>query len=184
MKWKTLTSKYISNHKYFKARVDQCEMPDGKIVEEYFVVELPESACALAVTEDGMSVMVKQYRYAMDETMLELPGGFIDAGENQVAAMARELQEETGYAFDNIYHVGKIAANPGLLNNYTHLFLATGGKKVGEQSLDHNEDIDVILMPLDQVKNMLKENQFPQALHTCCMLYAFEKLAELKLFIK
>lgn len=181
MKWKTLSSKYISSHKYFTARVDKCEMPDGTIVDEYFVVELPESACALALTDDGMAVMVKQYRYAMDETMLELPGGFIDGEEDQEAGMLRELKEETGYAFDNIYHVGKIAANPGLLNNYTHLFLATGGKKVAEQSLDHNEEIDVLLLPIDEVRLMLKENKFPQALHATCMMYAFQKLDELNL---
>lgn len=182
MKWKTLSSNYISNHQYFTARVDKCEMPDGTIVNEYFVVELPESACALALTEDGKVVLCRQYRYPVDETMLELPGGFIDAGEDQVIGMARELKEETGYTFDTIYHVGKVAANPGVLNNYTHLFLATGGKKTGEQQLDYNEAIDVELLSIQQVKTMLKENQFPQALHTCCMLYAFDKLDELKLF--
>ncbi|MEN9571551.1 MAG: hypothetical protein RL172_2782 [Bacteroidota bacterium] len=176
MKWTTLASSYISRHKYFTARVDKCQMPDGKIVDEYFVVELPESACALALTTDGQAVMVRQYRYPVNETMMELPGGFIDSGEEQSAAMARELKEETGYAFDDIIYLGKVAANPGVLNNYTHLFLATGGVKVAAQSLDANEDIAVELVPLATVKTMLQQNQFAQALHTCCLLYAFQKL--------
>lgn len=178
MKWKTLSSKYISRHQYFTARVDQCEMPDGKIVDEYFVVELPESACALALTEDNEAVMVKQYRYPVDDSMLELPGGFIDGGEDPLTGMARELKEETGYEFDKVEYLGKVAANPGVLNNYTHLFLATGGKKVTGQSLDHNEQIEVMLYPVDEVRRMLQQNEIKQALHVCCMLYAFQKLDE------
>lgn len=151
-------------------------MPDGKIVEEYFVVELPESACALALTDNNEVVMTRQYRYPIDETMLELPGGFIDAGEDAVTGMSRELKEETGYAFEKVEYLGKVAANPGVLNNYTHLFLATGGKKVATQSLDHNEEIEVLLLPLEEVRRMLQQNEFPQALHVSCMLYAFQRL--------
>ncbi len=176
MKWKTLSSQYISRHQYFTARVDKCEMPDGKIVEEYFVVELPESACALALTDNNEVVMTRQYRYPVNETMMELPGGFIDKGEEPVTGMARELKEETGYEFDKVQYLGKVAANPGVLNNYTHMFLATGGKKVTAQSLDHNEEIEVHLLPVEEVRRMLKQNEFPQALHVSCMMYAFQQL--------
>ncbi len=151
-------------------------MPDGKIIPEYFVVELPVCVCALAITSNNEVVMVKQFRYPIEETILELPGGFMDEGEEPEETVARELLEETGYHFSAIEYVGKVAANPGVLNNYTHLFLATGGKKITTQSLDHNEEIEVQLLPLQQVREMLQQNGFVQALHVCCMLYAFQKL--------
>ncbi|MES2431601.1 MAG: NUDIX hydrolase [Bacteroidota bacterium] len=178
MNWKTLSSKYLSKHKYFTARVDKCEMPDGKIVEEYFVVELPAAACALAITEDGNVVLAKQYRHPLKETIIELPGGFIDAGEEPKKAIERELMEETGYSFTSIEYLGKVAANPGVLESYTHLFLAQGGKRTTVQSLDHNEEIEINLVPLEEVRAMLNRNKIVQALHVSCMMYAFKKLDE------
>lgn len=176
MKWKTLSSEYISQHRYFTARKDKCEMPDGTIVESYYVVELPPSVCALAITEDGQVLMARQYRHPLEETLLELPGGFIDPGEDPSVAIGRELLEETGYEFSSIDEVGKVAANPGVLTGYTYLYLARGGKKVAGQSLDHNEEIEVLQYPLEEVRAMLTNNEIVQALHVSCMLYAFQKL--------
>ena len=176
MNWKTINSEYISKHKYFTARKDVCEMPDGKIVEAYYVVELPSSVCALAITEDGMALLAKQYRHPLKEALIELPGGFVDAGEEPDIAIGRELLEETGHEFTSIEFVGKVSANPGLLTGYTHLYLARGGKKVASQSLDHNEEIELLQIPFEEVRTMFLNNEIVQALHVSCLFYAFNKL--------
>lgn len=177
MEWETLSSEYLNRHIYFTARKDRCRRPDGVIVDPYFVVELPTSVCAVALTENNEVLLVKQYRHPIGKTILETPGGFVDEGEDMEKAMARELLEETGYAFTQFDYLGKIAANPGVLNGYTCLYLARGGKKVAAQQLDHNEEIEIVTVSLEELKRMVRDNEIVQALHLSCVFYALEKLA-------
>jgi len=170
---KTLSAEYISKHRYFTARKDSYETPAGKIVEPYFVVELPVSVCALALTENMEAIMVKQFRYPIGEELIEIPGGFVDPGEQPGQAISRELLEETGYRFSSVHYLGNTCANPGVLNNYTHMYLALGGKKVAKQSLDENEEIEVILTPLTKLKNMLHHSEIKQSMHALCLFHAF-----------
>ncbi len=178
MQTKTISSEYLSRHPYFTARKDCYALPSGKTVDPYFVVELPASAAAMAITENNEVIFVEQYRHPIGEILLELPGGFIDAGENAAIAIQRELLEETGYSFSSVHHLGITAANPGVLNNFTHLFLVTGGKKIAAQQLDDNEEIGIILKPLDEVPALLLESKIKQSMHALCLFYGLGYLGK------
>ena len=181
MKWKTLSSEYLFNDTWFTVRVDTCQKPDGKIISPYYVYEFPTWASALALTEDKKVVMVRQYRHAIEDTILEIPGGCVDDTDPSFEhAIARELMEETGYEFSRYEYLGKISPNPSTNSNWMHMFLATGGKKVGEQTLDHNEEIEVVLVTIDELKQLLKDHQLPQAMHVTAIMYGLQKLGELK----
>ena len=180
MKWKTLSSEYLFSDLWFKVRKDKCETPEGKIIDPYYVYEFPEWATAFALTEDNKVILVRQYRHALGETCIELPGGCVDdTDKNFEEAIVRELREETGYTFASIESLGEISANPSTNNNLMHMFLAKGGRLTAHQQLDHNEEINVELYSIDDVKKLLKENKIIQAMHVTCILYALEKLGEL-----
>ena len=181
MKWKILSSEYLFNDLWFKVRKDKCETPQGKIVDPYYVYEFPTWVTAVAITEDGKIVMVRQYRHALGETCIEIPGGCVDdTDSNLEEAIKRELLEETGYSFSSYEYLGKISANPSTNSNLMHMFLATGGKKVASQELDHNEEIEIELATIEELKQLLRENKIVQAMHVTCIMYALEKMGELK----
>ena len=183
LKWKTISSEYLFDDRtlWFKVRKDICESPSGKIIDPYYVYEFPEWATAFALTEDNKVILVKQYRHPVGEVCIELPGGCVDSMDKDFqAAVARELLEETGYTFTSYELLGKISANPSTNTNWMHMFLAKGGKKISDQKLDHNEEMLVELHSIEEVKKLVRENKIIQSMHVTTILYALEKLNELK----
>jgi 8-oxo-dGTP pyrophosphatase MutT (NUDIX family) len=154
-------------------------MPNGHIVEDYYVLEYNNWVNAVAITEDNKVIMVHQYRHAAEIVSLEIPGGVIDEGESPEQALRRELLEETGYQFDDFELLCTVYANPSTANNHTFCYLAKGGKKVQEQSLDEQEEIIVETFTIPEVKQLLAENKIAQALHCTGLFYALMKISEL-----
>lgn len=182
LEWKTLSSQYIFKDNWLYARRDKCIRPDGKIVDPYYVMEYPEWVTALAFTTDEKVILVRQYRHAIGEVCLELPGGCADeTDKNFEEAVRREFLEETGYAFDTAHYLGRTSANPSTNSNTLHMFLLTGGEKVQGQQLDANEEIDILLVSFEEFKQMLFDNKFIQSMHVTTIFYALNKLKKLQL---
>lgn len=176
LNWKLLSSKYLFKDSWATLRADTCQMPNGHIIEPYYVLEYPDWVNVVALTDDNQVILIRQYRHAAGEVILEIPGGCIDKGESPEQAVRRELLEETGYAFQDVELLSVLYANPATGNNKTHCFLATGGRKIQEQSLDGGEDIVVEIVSLQKLKELLMENRIGQALHTSGIFYALMRL--------
>ena len=181
LKWKTLSSEYISKENWFTVRKDTCEKPDGKIVNNYYVFEFPEWVTCLAIRDDGKIILEKQYRHAAGEVCIELPGGCVDATDQTLEdAIRREMLEETGYAFETMHYLGRISANPSTNTNMMHMFIATGGKLVQEQQLDHNEEIEIFYASFEELFQLIEEKRILQSMHMSTIFYAMRYLDKLK----
>lgn len=166
--WKILESSYLRP----RFRVDQCELPNGKPLEAV-VFEFRSWANILAVTKNHEAVLIKQYRHGVQDILWEIPGGVVEDDEDPAAGVKRELLEETGYAASNVVQVGKFYPNPALQTNTMYGFLALDVERTGEQHLDDGEQIEVHLVPLEEVLAMAKRGEFSHALQVAVLFYAF-----------
>lgn len=172
-KWRTLESEYLVRRPWLTARRDRVELPDGRIHEEYYVLEYPSWVNVIALTEDGKLIMVEQYRHGLGEVYTELPAGVVENGEDSEDAARRELLEETGYSGGKWTLLNKISQNPSTCTNYTYCFLAEGVKKTDNQHLDTTEDIAVKLLTEQEVLAMLKNDEIKQALMAAPLWHYF-----------
>lgn len=163
-KWTILKSEYLIRRPWLTARRDHVRFPDGRENPECYVLEYPDWVNVIAITKDGHFVMERQYRHALGRTSFELPCGVMENGEEPLEAIKRELLEETGYGGGEWRHLMDISANSSTMNNMTHCFLATGVEKISEPHLDDTEELEVYLLSREKVWELLKTNQFVQAL--------------------
>lgn len=151
-------------------------MPSGNIISDYYVLEYPEWVNAVALTDDGRFILIRQYRHAAEEVILELPGGCVEKGESPEDACRRELLEETGYEFDSMELVSVLYANPATAANKTYCYLAKGGKLTSPQNLDSGEEIQIELYSAAEIKELLELNRLPHALHASGLFYGLMRL--------
>lgn len=154
-KWRVTASTYIVEKPFLRLRKDSVELPNGTVIEDYYVREGPGYAVIFALTASNEVIFVRQFKYGSGKIMLELPAGFIDAGEEPAQTAVRELAEETGYVVDTAQFVGSFAADPSSSQARMHLYFARNARKERDQSLDITEDIEVELYSLAAVRRLL-----------------------------
>lgn len=159
-KWKILRSNVVFDNQWFKIRQDAIELPNGNIIDDFFVLVRPDIALIFPVTVDGNIVFVRQYRHATGEILLELPAGSFNPNtEDPETAARRELIEETGYVPTEMIKLGTIYDNPIKDTNQIHIFLAKDVKIGGKQQLDLTEEIELELIPVSQVMNKIASGE-------------------------
>ena len=142
----------------------------GKPLERHVIVH-PGAVGILPVLADSRIVLIKQYRVAADSYLIEIPAGTLEPGEEPIKTAERELTEETGYVAGKIEPMTTIFSSPGILHEKLHLFLATD-LKAGSTALEDGEDIELLLVTGDQVRQMLKNGEIRDA-KTLVALYRY-----------
>ena len=117
------------------------------------------------VTPDNKIVLIRQFRHGVEEVTLEIPGGMVDeSDESPMVSARRELLEETGYAADELIHIGTVTPNPAILNNRCHTFLARNARLVSVPHMDGSEDIQTDLVDAGEIPGLIMSGQINHAL--------------------
>jgi len=147
------TQKRIFEGKIINLRVDTLAHPHG-LTTEREIGEHKGGAVIAALPSAGSIILVKQYRYSVDEELIELPAGRIESGEEPLAAARRELREETGYRAFHWQELARFYSAPGFCTELLHLWQATELEFVGKR-LDEDEATDVMVLALDEAWNLV-----------------------------
>ena len=146
---KQIESCSVFEGRVIKVRKDTVELPNG--AQGYReVVTHPGAVAVLPIDEKGDAVLVRQYRYAMGEELLEAPAGKLEKGEDPLECAKRELSEETGCTAGQMIKLGCIYSSPGFTNEKLHLYLALDLTR-GEASPDEDEFLNTETMPFDEL---------------------------------
>ena len=171
---KKLTSKQIFDGKVVKLYVDTVELPDGsEAIRE--IVRHPGAVCVIPVTKDMDVVTVKQYRYAFEQIMLEIPAGKLEPGENPLEAVKRELEEESGVVAKKIEYLGEIFTTVAIFDEKIHLYLATE-LEFKNAHPDEDEFLEVETIPLSELYNMVMDGDIKDAKTQIAILKAYNIL--------
>lgn len=159
--WKTLSRTTILEHgKYLTVEDHEIELPDGRVIPDWPWIITPDYVNVVPVAEEGRIVCFRQTKYAVEGMTLAPVGGYLDPGEEPLAAAKRELLEETGYeaaTWEELgtYHVG---ASRGIA--LAHFFLATEARPVAEPDSDDLEEQELLLLTREEVEAALDAREF------------------------
>jgi ADP-ribose pyrophosphatase len=150
-RWENLGERSQLQTRIFDVVGRRYRHPVRSTEREFVVINAPDWVNVVALTPDGHIVLVRQFRYGIDEFTLEVPGGVIDAGEDPVLAGLRELQEETGYTGAPAKLLGSVHPNPAMQSNRCHFVFAEGAVKSHEHDWDPDEELQVVTLPAEEV---------------------------------
>ena len=174
--WRVLASTYITDSHYLRVRRDTIELPNGTIVDEYFVRESRGYVIVFAINSRNEVLLVRQYRHGIGRPLLELPAGMIDLEETPSATAARELLEETGHASRSLEHLGSFPSDPSSSNSVMHLFLARDVAPAQPPDLDPTEAIEIQEVPIAEVWQLVRRGEIESAAHVAAVAVSLDRL--------
>jgi 8-oxo-dGTP pyrophosphatase MutT (NUDIX family) len=180
-KWKIIKETDVSPSKWFPVFQHTVELSNGNIIDDYFISRFDDVAMVLPVTSQNEIVLVRQYKHALGEIVIELPAGFQQPGKSIEETALAELEEEVGIktSADNLVFLGKIANNPTKTKHIKYCYLAKNLEFNSEQKLDDTEDIEIIKVSPQKALEMIKNNEIWISDSVAIILKVFLKFPEI-----
>jgi ADP-ribose pyrophosphatase len=159
--WKTLTRKTILQHsKYLAVEDHTIELPNGRILENWSWLTMPDYTIVVPVTEEGDFLCFRQTKYAVEGTTLAPIGGYLEPGEDSLVAAKRELREEMGFESDDWRSLGHFVSDGNHGAGTAHLYLARRCRKVTEPHSDDLEEQQLLRLSKTELEKALADGEF------------------------
>lgn len=174
-----ISSRKVYGGRIISVDVDTVRFPDGSVGELEMVRHSGASAVVpiLQAGRDPQVLLIKQYRYAADGYVYEIPAGRLDPGESPENCAARELREETGYTAEKLQRLTTIYTTPGFTDERIHLFIAEGLSQ-GDSERERDEFLELFPVALSDAVAMIRSGQIVDGKTTVALLLAFVERAK------
>jgi len=160
-KWVKKSSKIVLDDKFMQIKKDEVELPNGDIIP-WTYWDSNDSAMVIAMDKNRKLIMIRQYKYLVQDHVLEFPSGGLDASEDPEVGAKREFTEETGYRCEGLVKLGSFYEIYSQLNRQIHIFFGNNAEFF-EKSLDKGEegyeDIEVKLVDFEKAVALAKEDK-------------------------
>jgi ADP-ribose pyrophosphatase len=176
MRNRTVSSRKVYSGKVVNVRVDTVRLNSGKELERE-VVQRSAAAAVVPVDDHGHVYLVRQDRQAIGATLLEIPAGLVDQGEDPEACATRELAEEVGVEASQIEPLTAYFSSAGFTDELVHLFLGRRLQPVSGHQLDAGEELEVVLLELTEGVRMARSGEIKDAKTVIGLLLAEQRLA-------
>jgi len=179
-KWEILSSEYVVESPWYRLRRDACRLPDGTVVESYYVREHAGFSVTFAITPRSEVVFTRQYKHGFGDFVLELPGGMLEPNEDSVMCARRELEEETGYVASEFESIAEFITDPTSSTGRFSLFIARNAVPDGSPEPENTEAIDTVLVPMDQVLDKVRNRHVRAQSQVASIYTALDHLGRLR----
>ncbi|MDE1870787.1 MAG: NUDIX hydrolase [Candidatus Micrarchaeota archaeon] len=159
-KWKVLEHKKVYSSPFVNVYIDKVRLPNGKVIDDYSVIEKPSYVILVATDHSGKVVTIKEYKHGAKEIQLTLPAGLKENNESPIQAAKRELRQETGYVGGKFKYVGKINEYASKDTHNVYIVKVTGLKLRGKQDLKIGEEIEVKPLTVPELKMQIRKKMW------------------------
>lgn len=173
--WQVLSDTPLVDQRWLQVREQRVRLANGHEIDRFHLIHGPHWASVLCLTREQQVVLVRQYRHGFGGSSLELPAGVMDAAESPLDAARRELREETGYEAPHFEELLKVAPEPARNSTRAHFFFARDAERVGELSLDHSEELEVLLVPARELLELIDDGHIVHGAHIGAILSAWRR---------
>ncbi len=175
--WITLSRRTVLDHgKYLLVEDHAVQLPDGRVIPDWAWLVTPDFVNVVALTEEGEFLCFRQTKYAVEGTSLAPVGGYLEPGEEPLAAARRELLEETGYEAAEWVGLGRYPVDGNRGAGTAHLYLARGARRVAEPQADDLEEQELLRLTRPEVEAALQAGEFRVLPWTTAVALALHRL--------
>lgn len=178
--WKTLSRQTLLNQgRFLVVENHTIELPDGRVISNWPWIITPDYVIVLAVTDEGAFLCFRQTKYGVEGTSLAPVGGYLEPGEEPLAAARRELLEETGHEAPDWVDLGRYRVDGNRGAGTAYLYLALNAQPVAEPDADDLEEQELLLLSRAQVEDALSAGEFKILAWTTVVALALRYLDQL-----